>query len=138
LDPLATKVYSKVPFGSDYIPDFVVRRLDDEYLVVEIEKTSDRLFTQEGNIHHELAEPLRQIRDFQSWVDDHGAYARSKYPGIKRPYGVIVIGKDELLGTGGRNILMRENLQRRAEVQILTYDDLLNRATRIYENLLAD
>jgi hypothetical protein len=36
LDPLATKVDSKVEFGSDYIPDFVIRRLDDEYLVVEI------------------------------------------------------------------------------------------------------
>jgi hypothetical protein len=138
LDPLATKVHNKPKFGSEYVPDFVIRRLDDEYVIVELEKASDKLFTKKGNIHGDLAEPLRQIRDFQDWVEENAEYARKKLPGIKRPHGLIVIGKNESLGENGRNFLARENIQRRGDVHIQTYDDLLNRANRIYQNLLIE
>jgi hypothetical protein len=59
LDPLALEVRSKHELGNDFITDFVVRRINNEYVVIEIEKSTDKLFTSDGNIHSNLNEALR-------------------------------------------------------------------------------
>ncbi len=91
LDPLAIEVRSKHELGDDFITDFVVRRVDGTYILVEIEKSTDRLFTAKGRIHSELNDAIGQVRDFQAWIADNRAYAESKLPGIRRPEGLVVM-----------------------------------------------
>lgn len=76
LDPVAAEVMSQKPLGVEFKTDFVVRRHDYEYLVVEIEKPQDRIFTQKGDFTAPFFHAFGQVLEFQAWVDQHVAYAR--------------------------------------------------------------
>lgn len=136
LDPLASEVRSKHELGNDFVTDFVIQRLNDEYILVEIEKSTDRLFTQSGRVHSQLTDALSQIRDFQAWIHDNIAYARTKLPGIRRPEALVVIGRASQLNSNDRVRLDEENFSRRGHVRIVTFDDLLEQARTVYRNLL--
>lgn len=137
LDPLAVEIRSKHELGSEFITDFVIKRINNEYVLVEIEKSNDRLFTQKGIFHSELTEAMAQIRDFQSWIHDNIAYAREKLPGIRRPEGLLVIGRRIGLNQDLEKKLDEENFSRRGHLKIVTFDDLLGQAQVIYKNILS-
>lgn len=137
LDAGAVEAISKHKLGTEYVTDFVLRQVNGDYILVEIEKSSDRLFTSKGRIHSQLTDALSQVRDFQRWVHDNLAYARTQLPGITRPRGMVVIGRSAELTDEHRRNLDEENFSRRGHVEILTYDDLLERAGAIYANLIS-
>jgi hypothetical protein len=136
LDPLALELRNKHELGAEFVTDFVLRRYDGEYVLVELEKTTDRLFTSSGRIHSQLTDALSQVRDFQSWIHDNIAYARNKLPGIRRPLGMVVIGRNSQLAAGDRVRLDEENYSRRGHARIVTYDDLVDQARTVYQNVL--
>ena len=76
LDPFVTVLYTKQELGSDFITDFIVRRINDQYVLVEIENSTDKLFNQTGVFSSELNTAVGQVRDFQAWVSDNIAYAQ--------------------------------------------------------------
>jgi len=137
LDPLAVEIKSKHELGSDFVTDFVLKRINDEYVLVEIEKSTDKLFTQKGIFHSELTEAMAQVRDFQAWIHDNIAYAREKLPGIRRPEGLLIIGRRVELDRGLAQKLDEENYSRRGHLKIVTFDDLLEQARVIYNNILS-
>ncbi len=136
LDPLASEVISKHALGTEFITDFVIKRLNDEYILVEIEKSTDRIFTQSGRLHSQLTDAISQVRDFQAWIHDNIAYARNRLPGIRRPEGLVVIGRSSQLNPQDRVRLDEENFSRRGHVRIVTFDELLEQARTVYRNLL--
>lgn len=136
LDPLATELRTKHELGSDFITDFVVRRVNDEYVVVEIERSTDPLFRADGAPSTALAAAMAQVRDFQSWLSDNLAYAQRKLPNLRRPDGLVVIGRRTGLSTMDGRRLEEENFQRRVNMRIVTFDDLLAQAGTIYRNML--
>ena len=79
---------------------------------------------------------MRQVRDFQSWICDHIEYARSKLPEIRRPEGLLVIGRRKNWTRQMIRSLDEENCSRRGHIKIVTYDDLLEQAKVIYKNML--
>lgn len=136
LDPLAIEIRSKHELGSEFKTDFVIKRLNNEYVLVEIEKSTDRIFTQKGVFHSELTEAIAQVRDFQAWIHDNIAYARNTLPEIRRPEGLLVIGRKSSLNPEMIKRLDEENFSRRGHIKIITYDDLLYQAKIIYSNLI--
>jgi hypothetical protein len=84
-----------------------------------------------------LNDAIGQLRDFQAWIADNRAYAESKLPGIRRPEGLVVIGRHSQLSPELEKRLDEENFSRRGHIKVITYDDLLNQARVVYENLLA-
>lgn len=137
LDPLAGTMIPKQKLGSEFVTDFVLRRLDDEYRAVEIEKPQDSIFSKASDFSSEFFHAIGQVIDFQSWLSKNIAYARELMPGIKNPTrGVVIIG-------------LRKNLSEREShklytyshghdlVDVLTYDDLLDRARNLYSNLVS-
>lgn len=136
LDPLAVEVRSKEELGSEFVTDFVVRRSTDQYVLVEIEKATDRLFTQSGDFTAVVTHAVGQVRDFQAWVSENIAYAQKKLPGIRHPHGLLVIGRSAELNNSTSRRLDEENFSRRGHIRIMTYDDLLDRATTVYGNML--
>ncbi|HHV63162.1 MAG TPA: DUF4263 domain-containing protein [Firmicutes bacterium] len=97
----------------DFITDFVIQRINNEYIVVELESSTDRLFTQKGSLTSGLTEATGQVRDFQSWITDNLAYAQTKLPGIRHPEGLIVLGRRDELDDSMSKRLDEENLGRR-------------------------
>jgi hypothetical protein len=136
LDPFVTELRTKHELGSDFITDFVVRRTNDEYVVVEIENSTDRLFNQDGSFSADLMKAVGQVRDFQAWIGDNLAYAQKKLPGIRRPEGLVVIGRRAELSEIMEKRLSEENYSRRGHIKIVTFDDLLSQAKVVYRNAL--
>jgi hypothetical protein len=93
IDPLAATVLPKLRLGTEYATDFAVRRHDDRWLLVEIEKPQDPIFTAQNDFTAPFTHAYGQVLDFQRWVDDDVAYARRSMPGIVIPRGLLVIGR---------------------------------------------
>jgi hypothetical protein len=134
VDPLASNVIPKQRLGVEHITDFVVRRLDNEYVVVEIEKPQDAIFTSANDFTAKFTHAYGQVIDFQEWVDANGAYARTLMPEISSPRGMLIMGLRENLTPAQIAKLKRFNFNSRA-VEVLTFDDLATKANSLYENI---
>ena len=136
LDPFVSELYVKQELGSDFITDYVIRRRNDQYVLVEIERSVERLFNKRGALSHKLSEAIGQVRDFKSWVTENLDYARKKLPNIRHPIGLVVIGRGTDLDENQRIRLAEENNSRRGDIKIVTYDDLLETAKCVYRNMI--
>ena len=137
LDPLATEVIKKQDFGKEFFSDFVIRRLDDQYIFIEIEKPSKQLFTKKLYPTQKLSQPIGQILNWFVWIEDNINYAQSHgFPNIHSPKGVIVIGrKNKLTEKENRQLKILNDIYY-PKIEILTYDDVLKNARNIIKNLL--
>ena len=135
LDPLAVRVMDKSKLGDDYITDFVVETLKGEYLLVEIEKPHDNIFTNSRNdFSKEFSHALGQILDFIEWVESNIAYAEKKFPGISSPQGLLIMGRRTNMSDKSQKRLRRFNRNSNS-VKVLTYDDIIKNAYSLYENI---
>jgi hypothetical protein len=138
IDPLASSIVERQHMGRQWDSDFVIRRLDDQYIFVEIEKPRDNPCTNYPHPSGPLSHALGQVLNWFAWVEDNIAYAQSHgFPGIHSPSGVIVIGRNADLNPSQLRMLkaLNDNLQPR--IRIETYDDVLLNARNIIRNLTA-
>jgi hypothetical protein len=134
LDPLASRVVPKLRLGTEYATDFAVQRHDNRWLLVEIERPQDRVFTKGCDFSARFTHGYGQILDFQSWVDDNVAYAQKTMPNIIIPRGLLVIGRRA--GLSEREaVKLRQLVSNSARIDVVAFDDLLRQATVVYENL---
>ena len=136
LDPFVTELRTKHELGDDFITDFVVRRTNDEYVLVEIENSTDELFKVDGSFTAALMTAVGQVRDFQAWIADNIAYAQTKLPRIRHPDGLVVSGRRQSLSSIMEKRLSEENFSRRGHIKIVTFDDLLNQGRLVYRNAI--
>ena len=134
LDPLASRLISKQKLGSDFITDYVLERVTGDYLIVEIEKPSDLIFTQANNFSAEFTHAFGQVLDFAEWVEQNIAYAQNKLPGIVSPKGLLVIGMRQQLTPQQTNKLKRF-CKNSASITVLTFDDLLVNVESLQRNI---
>lgn len=135
LNPIASKTIDKHKLGDDLITDFVVETLESEYIVVEIEKPQDRIFTSSGDFSAAFTHAYGQVLDFISWIDCNIAYAQKKLPNIASPRGMLIIGRSVGLTATQKNKLNYFNLNSQ-RIQVYTYDDILLNARRLYQNIV--
>lgn len=82
IDPLASSIIGRQNLGAEWETDFVIRRLDDEYIFVEIEKPQDMPFTAYPHPSSSLSHAIGQVLNWLAWIEDNIAYAQSHgYPG---------------------------------------------------------
>jgi hypothetical protein len=134
LDPLAAEVLPKLRLGSEYATDFALRRHDNRWLLVEIEKPHDRIFTAQDDFSAVFTHAYGQVLDFQRWVDDHVEYARAAMSDVVVPRGLLVIGMRRDLNARQENKLS-QLVSNSARIDVVTFDDLLHQATVVYGNL---
>ncbi|MGD9968915.1 MAG: Shedu immune nuclease family protein [Sulfuricurvum sp.] len=134
VDPLAMSIIDKQKLGTEYITDFVVETLKGDYILVEIEKPQDKIFTQAGDFSSSFSHAFGQVLDFIEWVESNIAYAQTKLPGITAPRGLLVIGRSTDLTNQMRKKLRRFNRNSNS-IEVLTYDDVLSRAESLYNNI---
>ncbi len=103
---------------------------------MEIEKSSDKIFTKEGQFTAAVTKALSQVRDFQAWIAENIAYAQKKLPGIRRPEGLVVIGRNTEFEPIDTKRLSEENYSRRGHAKVITYDELLSQAHAVHQNLI--
>lgn len=80
LDPMAVQVWSQPDFHGALEPDFVIRRADDSYLVVEIECPGKLLMTRGNQLSSEATHAESQAVEYESFLSERflgGAHALS-------------------------------------------------------------
>lgn len=93
IDPLASRIIPKQKLGLELVTDFVVERHDQKYIVLEIERPQDKIFTGDNDITARFSHAFGQIVDFQAWVDANIAYAQKLLPRISSPQGLLIMGR---------------------------------------------
>lgn len=136
LDLASAEVIPLAPLGLEFKTDFVLRRHDGRYIVIEIEKPQDRIFTNQVDFTHEFTHAVGQVLDFQQWVAENVAYATKHFPGIASPDGIVVIGRRADLDERRERKLERWQVNSNS-IEIFTFDDLSTRARHILTSLRA-
>ena len=136
IDPLASSIVDRQYLGAEWKTDFVIRRLDDEYIFVEIEKPQDQPCTGYPHPSGALSHAIGQILNWFVWIEDNIAYAQSHgFPGIHTPKGVVVIGRKAGMNSTQLRVLKSFNDNLYPRINIMTYDDVLLNARNILHNL---
>ena len=135
LDPLAIEVIPKSKLGSEFVTDFVVRMATGDYLVVEIEKPQDQIFTKGNDFTAKFSHALGQVLDFHEWIEQNISYAQTRLPEISEPHGLVVMGRRTFFSQRQQRKFARFNSNSR-RITVLTYDDLVTKGERLYANLL--
>jgi len=134
LDPLSAEVLPKHKLGSDLVTDFVIRRHDYRYVAVEIEKPQDPIFTRSNDFTAPFTHAFGQVLDFQQWIAENVAYARTKLPMIESPQGLLIIGRRSGLTEEQKSKLRRWQTNSNM-VEVLTFDDLVERGRLLLQSL---
>ena len=136
LDPHAIEVRSKLPFGAQ-VSDFVVRRSDGTYLLIEIEPASAAIF------RHDNSEPTaqfnhgcQQVRDWQRYVRENVHTVRDEIglSGIYEPAGMVVIGRSSAISQEDAARRWKD-LKARNDPSVATYDDISDRVKALAASL---
>lgn len=134
LDPMAVQVWSQPDFHGALEPDFVVRRADDSYLVVEIECPGKRLMTKGAQLSGEATHAEKQAVEYESFLSERVQEARTHFPKYRRADCLVIIGTEASLDQAQSEALERAN-QRRQNVRIAGFDWLEARARKLIENV---
>jgi len=126
----AARVWPQFKLGDDYITDFVLELGFQEYVLVEIEAPSRKLFTKNGDATADLNHAIQQVEDWLRWIETAASYAQAKLPGIVSPECWVVIGRriedPQLAAKWNR----KKRTMSTTRIYLFTYDDLLDRAQR--------
>jgi hypothetical protein len=117
--------------------DFVFQEATGDYLLVELERANYRLFLKDGHPSRELNHARGQITDWKRYLEDNVSTVQRELSltGIStNPKSLIVIGRSQSLSPEDRRKLVTiENES--PKTKIMTYDDVLENAKAIVENL---
>lgn len=137
LCPTKTRMWPKLALGAKKT-DFVFRDADLDYILVELEKSTHRLFRRDGHPNAKLNEARDQIIDWKRYLEDNLATVQTELglTGIStNPRSLVVIGRSRSLSDDNRRKLTAiENDH--PKLRIMTYDDVYKSAKAAIENFL--
>lgn len=136
LEAFHAQIWAKPKLGEILIPDFVIRSIDNNYSVVEIEQADFPIMTKSGELSSKTVHAKRQALDFRDWCINNHLYAKERFPQIYRPSCLVVIGRESDLNEMQRQRLRQENESTQGILKIVGYDWLLDRAKATLENLV--
>ena len=116
-------------------PDFVIRRSDNTYVVVEIETPAKSLVTGSGQLSAEVTHAEKQVVEYKNFLVQRFLQARESFPAFDEPDCLVVIGLEHTLSDEQRRTLRDANRQRN-RVRIVGFDELLHRAEAVLSNVI--
>jgi hypothetical protein len=134
LDPMAVTVWPQPNLLGSRFPDYVIRRADDSYLIVEIECPSKILVTSGGQLSAEETHAEQQAMDYRSYLMRRYADARLHFPNFDDPECLVVVGLERALDERQKAVLRDAN-RHRHRLRIVGFDWLSYRARTIAGNI---
>lgn len=135
LDPMAYQVWPKPDLHGAKEPDFVIRRTDNSYLVIEIETPGKQIVTESNQFSALVTQAVTQAMQYRSFLLERFPEARMHFPCFQDPDCLVVIGLEEKLSDEQKRALLLEN-QHRKGVRIVGFDWLASRAAAITQNII--
>lgn len=135
LDPHIQSIKSEVRLGNEYRIDLVGQyQFDDKrILLVELERANLPLFTASGSPKAHVTHAYQQVEDWLRWWHENPGNVPQGLDSTIQPHGLVVIGRSNKLDQKTKKRLLSLNSNRK--VQLLTYDDLLDRLENLISNL---
>lgn len=125
------------PIGKSYLePDFIVSYSDQSYKLVELERASKNIATKQGQPRSEVGQAVFQTAEWIHYIREHYDEIKSRYPGIHTKYKTSIImsrsTQSSFKGIVDMNRYKELIIQQYSIDEILTYDDLFERACAAY------
>lgn len=137
LSPTYEAMWLKLAFGSTK-SDFVFREAGGEYVLIELERSTHKLFRQDGQPTSAFTHARGQTQDWKRYIEDNLSTVQTELglAGIStNPKTIVVMGRSKDLSDANRRKLTTiENEAPR--LKVLTYDDVYERARALGENIL--
>ena len=117
--------------------DFVFRDATGDYLLVEIERSTLRLFIQSGDPSSDLNHASTQIADWKRYIQDNLSTVQRELGlvGISsNPRSLVVIGRSANLTPENRRKLVAMESETPSR-KIMTFDDVYENAKVLLENM---
>ena len=135
VDPMVLDVWSKPDLHGAAEPDFVLRRIDGSYLVVEIETPGKALTTADNQLSAHTTHAIAQTFRCRAFLMERFGQAAATFPQFQSPDCLVVVGLEQGLLKGQKRILRLEN-EMRAGLRIVGFDWLLTRAQTVARNVV--
>jgi hypothetical protein len=134
LDPMAVQVWPQPNLFGFRFPDFVVRRADNSYIVIEIERPSRPLVTSGGQLSADVTHAEQQATGYRAYLMQRPADARVHFPNFEDPDCLVVTGLERALDQG-QTAVLREANRNRHRLRIVGFDWLADRARTVAANI---
>ena len=135
LDPMAVSIWARPDLLGAKEPDFVLRRADDTYLVIEIETPAKPLVTLSKQVSAEVTHAVAQATDYRDFLLEHLDAARRQFPNFRDPDCLVVVGLERELTPEQSAVLARANSSYRV-LRVVGFDWIGRRAKTITNNIL--
>lgn len=135
LDPYVQEIMSEVRLGADYRIDLIIQYQfnDKRILLVELERANIPIFTSRGRPTAHVTHAIQQVEDWLRWWVENPEKIPIRLDKSTPPLGLVIMGRDKDMDSLLRRRLLHLNQNRR--VQLITYDDLLDRVENLIRNL---
>jgi hypothetical protein len=132
---LPKKIIFKPPILTKYFADFAVLNSRDELLLIEIERPQLKMLKKDGGSTADLEHAFHQLRTWKQVLDDHRAAALDviglKLDEVAKVKGVVIAGRKP---SDEKNLRLLRSLSN-ADIELFTYDDLLNSVTELIKHV---
>ena len=135
LDSRAFQVWGKPDLHGKLEPDFVIRRYDNSYAIVEIETPAKLLITKKGQLSAQATNAIGQVLEYREFLLNHLTAAKQAFPKFGTPSGLVVVGLESSLDVRQKDVLRSEN-QSRSDIRIVGFDALAINAKAITSNVV--
>ena len=134
LDPMAAEVWPQPRLHGAEIPDFVIRRFDDSYVVVEIETPAKQLVTMTNQISASVTYAVAQAAEYRRFIE-RLPNAQMHFPKIDQVACLVVVGLGKGLTESQQQALRNFNREHYG-LQVVGFDWLAHRGRAVRENLI--
>ncbi len=135
--PEYIECYPKHKLGNEYVTDFVflIQGANGvEYVFVELEKPSKKLFIVSGQPSAEFTQAKDQLNNWERWLTQNLNYAQQTLPRLFQPTYHLIMGRVASLDSAAREKLHVEF--RGTTNQFSTYEDVIERFETIPKRVI--
>jgi len=123
------------PTGKEYVePDFIFKYPGHHYLLVELERPNKKFHTKQGHPVKDVTQAIYQVAEWEEYIRTNYELLKANYPNIHINYKkMVIISRSNSLLYGEDHINQVRLMYK--DCEILTYDDLINKALAAYHSL---
>lgn len=134
LDPFAIQTWPQPNLYGAKAPDFILRRADDTYLVIEIECPSKKMVTGGLQPSADVTHAISQVTDYDHFLMKKYNELERHFPNWNTPDLLVVCGLENELSLPQQQAL--RNLNRLHHVRVVGFDWLAHRARAVSSNII--
>jgi len=130
------------PVGKAYVePDFLIKFSYRAYRLVELERANKDFATQKGHPRQDFSQAAFQIGEWRNYIQNYYHLIQGDYPGINASCSTMIVMSRKGRGNFPDEAALRDYLDLLKSTvnvdDVLTYEDLLERARVAYSQMLA-